>query len=80
MRNYAILHIVADESRIFKTKERAPVMLCFEVYRPIEISLQKKPEFDEYSKASQIQIIAEDDKQFEYSRRSKKELSKTINV
>jgi hypothetical protein len=45
MRNFAILHIVADESRIFRTKERAPVMLCFEVYRPIELSLEKKPVF-----------------------------------
>jgi phosphatidylinositol 4-kinase len=45
MRNFAILHIVADESRIFRTKERAPVMLCFEVYRPIELSLEKKSAF-----------------------------------
>jgi hypothetical protein len=45
MRNYAVLHIVADESRIFKTKERAPVMLTLEVYRPIELSLQSKPSF-----------------------------------
>ena len=46
-RNYAVLHIVADESRIFKTKERAPVMLTLEVYRPIELSLHKKPSFIE---------------------------------
>lgn len=43
MRNYAVLHIAADESRIFKTKERAPVMLCIEVYRPVELSLEKIP-------------------------------------
>ena len=42
-RNYAVLHIVIDESRIFKTKERAPVMLTLEVFRPIELSLHKKP-------------------------------------
>ena len=52
MRNFAILHIVADESRIFKTKERAPVMLCFEVYRPIEITLEKKLNFAEITKSS----------------------------
>jgi len=39
LRNYAVLHIVADESRIFKTKERAPVMLSIEVYRPVELAL-----------------------------------------
>lgn len=42
-RNYAVLHIAADESRIFKTKERAPLLLCIEVYRPIELSLEKLP-------------------------------------
>lgn len=43
MRNYAVLHIVADESRIFKTKERAPTLLTLEVFRPIELTLCKKP-------------------------------------
>jgi hypothetical protein len=43
MRNYAVLHIAAYESRIFRTKERAPIMLCVEVYRPFEISLEKVP-------------------------------------
>lgn len=54
MRNFAILHIVADESRIFRTKERAPVMLCFEVYRPIELSLEKKPAFSDLLKNEKI--------------------------
>ena len=44
MRNYAVLHIVADEARIFKTKERCPLLLCIEVYRPTEIALEKIPE------------------------------------
>lgn len=44
MRNFAVLHIVADEARIFKTKERAPLLLCMEVYRPSEIALEKIPE------------------------------------
>lgn len=49
MRNYAVLSIVADESRIFKTKERAPVMLTIEVFRPIELTLLKKPLFAEHA-------------------------------
>ena len=43
MRNYAVLHIVAEESRIFKTKERCPLLLCIEVYRPTEIALESIP-------------------------------------
>jgi len=39
MRNYAVLHIAADEARIFVTKERAPLMLCIECYRPEELVL-----------------------------------------
>lgn len=44
MRNYAVLHIVAEESRIFKTKERCPLLLCIEVYRPTEIALEPVPD------------------------------------
>ena len=43
MRNYVVLNIVVDEARIFKTKERAPTMLCIECYRPVELSLEKVP-------------------------------------
>jgi hypothetical protein len=60
MRNFAILHIVADESRIFRTKERAPVMLCFEVYRPIELSLEKKPGFLDLTKDEKLLIVKEE--------------------
>jgi hypothetical protein len=45
MRSYAVLHIVAEESRIFKTKERVPIMLTMEVFRPIELTLLSKPAF-----------------------------------
>ena len=34
IRNYAILHIVTDEAKIFQTKERAPLLLCLEAFRP----------------------------------------------
>jgi|LauGreDrversion4_2_1035121.scaffolds.fasta_scaffold158365_2 hypothetical protein len=78
MRNFAILHIVADESRIFKTKERAPVMLCIEVYRPIEISLLKKPDFEELKKVSQVMI--EETKAIEFNRSSIREVSKSITM
>lgn len=44
MRNYAILHIVADEAKIFTTKERAPVLLHFEAFRPEELMLLVQPE------------------------------------
>lgn len=45
IRNYAILHIVADEAKIFVTKERAPVLLHFEAFRPEELMLlSAKPE------------------------------------
>jgi len=39
-----VLHIVAEESRIFKTKERCPLLLCIEVYRPTEIALESIPD------------------------------------
>ena len=44
MRNYSVLHIIAEESRIFKTKERCPLLLCIEVYRPTEIALESVPD------------------------------------
>ena len=44
MRNYAILNIVAEEAKIFQTKERAPVLLCIEVYRPIEMTIDQPTE------------------------------------
>ena len=55
-RNYAILHIVADEAKVFITKvnffiyvdetqqERAPILLCIEAYRPEELLYLQKEE------------------------------------
>jgi len=45
VRNYAVLHIAALESKVFQTKSRAPVLLCIEVYRPDELSehLERQP-------------------------------------
>ena len=39
IRNYAILHIVTGEAKVFQTKERAPLLLCFEAFRPEEMIL-----------------------------------------
>jgi hypothetical protein len=44
IRNYVVLHIVADEAKIFRTKERCPLMLLMECYRPNELALEKVPE------------------------------------
>lgn len=44
MRNYAVLNIVAEEAKIFQTKERAPILLLIEVYRPIEMTIDEPTE------------------------------------
>ena len=54
-RNYAVLHIVADEARIFKTKERCPLMLLIECYRPTEIALEKIPEILKIHKTQEFE-------------------------
>lgn len=33
------MHIVTDEAKVFQTKERAPLLLCLEAYRPEELLL-----------------------------------------
>lgn len=52
MRNYSILNIVVEEAKIFQTKERAPLLLAIEIYRPLEMKLDEPHEL--YSKADQI--------------------------
>jgi len=34
-----VLHIPSEEARVFQTKERSPVMLAIEVFRPDEMQL-----------------------------------------
>ena len=34
-----MLHIPSEEARVFQTKERSPVMLAIEVFRPDEMQL-----------------------------------------
>lgn len=38
------MSIRTEEARVFKTKERAPLLLVFEAYRPSEIFLETIPE------------------------------------
>jgi len=38
-RNNCVLHIPPEEARVFQTKERAPILLCIEVFRPDEMSV-----------------------------------------
>jgi hypothetical protein len=47
MRNYAVLNIIAEEAIVFKTKERAPILLTIEVYRPIEMTIDEPHELYE---------------------------------
>lgn len=34
VRNYAVLNIVANQSRVFSTKMRSPFSLTLEIFRP----------------------------------------------
>ena len=38
-RNQCVLHIPPEEAHVFQTKERAPILICLEVFRPEEMSL-----------------------------------------
>lgn len=38
LRNHAVLHIPANECHVFQTKERAPFLICIELYRPDELA------------------------------------------
>jgi hypothetical protein len=55
MRNYAVLNISVEEARIFQTKERAPLLLCIEVYRPIEMTLDQPAEIYEQQEFKDLQ-------------------------
>ena len=38
-RNYALLHVLPKECKVFKTKERCPYLITLELFRPEEMSL-----------------------------------------
>ena len=52
MRNYTILNIVVEEAKIFQTKERAPLLLCIEVFRPIEMTINEPTKLEKRSSSS----------------------------
>ncbi|TNV84567.1 hypothetical protein FGO68_gene9624 [Halteria grandinella] len=54
MRNQTVLRICEDESRIFMTKERAPFMICIEVYRPYE---EIKFGFNQFQNARRTELM-----------------------
>lgn len=47
MRNYVVLHIRVMEAKVFVTKERAPFLICVEVFRPEEAKFKEKIEENE---------------------------------
>ena len=53
-------------------------MLCFEVYRPIELSLEKKPAFTDMYKRETIQVLQ--DEKIDFDPTKKRELSRSTVV
>ena len=62
-RNYIIVHIPVTELKIFKTKERVPFMLVFEMIRLDEIlyQIQKENSMSIFSLDSNINILDDDE-------------------
>ena len=55
-----MLHIVASEARVFQTKERAPLLLCIEAFRPEELSLIRDERRQQSRKKSQKKVTVPD--------------------
>lgn len=51
-RNYTVLNICENESKLFYTKTRAPYLLCLEIYRPEEILLTAQSNYSQPMRAS----------------------------
>lgn len=47
-RNYCVLHIPPEEARVFITKERTPIMISIEVFRPDEMALVLKQKHNRF--------------------------------
>ena len=81
MRNYAVLNIVVDEARIFQTKERAPILMCFEVYRPIEMTIDEPTEL--YNHENFELIAPEESNVFDFDlnvQKMKKKASQALSM
>ena len=46
-RNYTVLNICENESKLFLTNTRAPFLICLEIYRPEEILVTSQNRFRE---------------------------------
>lgn len=51
------MNICVEESRLFLTKERAPFMICLELYRPEEIKLAA----NDYKNSKRKEALLEDE-------------------
>ena len=47
-RNYAVLNICENESKLFITKTRAPYLICMEIYRPEEVLVTSQVRYNQY--------------------------------
>jgi len=50
------LHIVIDEVKVFQTKERAPLLLCLEAFRPEELQFIDQEEVPKFSIMRQLKM------------------------
>ena len=46
-RNYTVLNICENESKLFLTNTRAPFLICMEIYRPEEILVTSQTRYRE---------------------------------
>ncbi|CAI2382541.1 unnamed protein product [Moneuplotes crassus] len=53
MRNYVVLHINVVEAKVFVTKQRAPFLVCIEVFRPQENEFRDKIEEGDSTSSSE---------------------------
>ena len=81
MRNYAVLNIVVEEAKIFQTKERAPILMCFEVYRPIEMTMDEPTEL--YNHENFELLAPEESNVFDFDmnvQKMKKKAAQALNM
>jgi len=68
------LNIVVEDAKIFQTKERAPLLLCLEVFRPNEQELETPDEL--YDNPDIKEIMKEDEKRMPMPSRLKSKKTK----
>ena len=65
-----MLNIVVEDAKIFQTKERAPLLLCFEAYRPLEVISESPKEVYEKEEVKEL-MEKENLNSFRKARKSK---------